>query len=385
MIGLILLPFYILFNLYLNKQIIKWVSLFTNIGTSSLFKYVLLIIQLLLTLSLYLALLLPHGDVKKILNIAGNHYLGIMIYTGVVLILLYIINIIFKNSISNKIRVIEGFITFILVLFIIIYGNINSSIIHTTKYEVSINKKSNLDNLKIVMVADMHLGYNKGLKLIKDMVSKINKEKPDIVLIAGDIFDNDYDALDKPKEMIKELKKIKTKYGVYSVYGNHDVKEKVLIGFTFQDKKKKNSDTRMDQFLEKANIKLLKDDYILIDDIYIYGRPDLKKSNGRKSALEVTKDLDKNKAIIVIDHQPKELNELRVAGVDLDLSGHTHDGQLFPLGLLVKLVYQNSYGIKKIGNMISIVTSGVGLYGPNMRVLTKAEITSINVKFEYQK
>lgn len=83
-----------------------------------------------------------------------------------------------------------------------------------------------------------------------------------------------------------------------------------------------------------------------------------------------------------MDHQPKQLNELSKAGVDLDLSGHTHDVQIFPINLLVKLVYDNSYGIKKYNNMTSIVTSGIGLYGPNMRVLTKAEITHIKVNFK---
>lgn len=380
MIGIILLPFYILFNIYLNNRIIKWINLFIN--TNNLFKNVLLFIQIFLTLSLYIALLLPHGYIKKILNIIGNYYLGIMIYVVITLILLFIINLVFKKSINNNIRIIEGFITVIFVIFITIYGNINSSIIHTTKYEVSINKKSNLKELKIVMVADMHLGYNKGLKLVKDMVSKINKEKPDIVLMAGDIFDNDYDALDKPELMIKELKKIKTKYGVYSVYGNHDVKESIILGFTFQDKKQKYSDTRMDKFLKRSNIKILDDEYVLIDDIYIYGREDYAKYKNRKSVNQMIKTMDTSKPIIVVDHQPKELDKLSKTKVDLDLSGHTHDGQIFPLSLLVKLVYKNSCGIKKFNNMTSIVTSGVGLYGPNMRVLTKAEITSIKVKFK---
>ena len=381
MIGLILLPFYIFFNILVNIIIIKWLGLFIKTNINNIVKYSLLIIQLSLTLSLYIAIILPNGSIKKILSIVGNYYLGLMIYLNIILLLFFLINQLLKKS--NRIHIIEGLITILLITFIGIYGTINSNIIHTTKYEVNINKKSNIKSLKIVMVADLHLGYNKGLKLVKNMVSKINKEKPDIVIIAGDIFDNNYDALDKPNEMIKELKKLKTKYGVYSVYGNHDVKEKVLLGFTFQDKKKKTSDKRMDDFLEKSNIKLLKDNYVLIkDSIYLYGRPDLKKSSSRKSVKELTKKLDKNRTIIVIDHQPKELKELSKRGVDLDLSGHTHDGQIFPLNLIVKLAYDNSYGIKKYNNMTSIVTSGVGIYGPNMRVFTKAEITCIKLNFK---
>lgn len=384
MLGLIILPFYLLFNLFLNKIIMKWLNLFNNLKNKKRIKYILLVIQMFLTLSLYIAILLPNGNLKRLLTIIGNYYLGIMIYTGIILVILLLLKLIFKkNDISNNTYKVLGFISILLLSFITIYGTINSDIINTTRYEVKINKKCNIKHLNIVMIADLHLGYNKGIKMVKNMVKKINQEKPDIVIITGDIFDNSYDSLDKPKEMIKELKKIKTKYGVYSVYGNHDVKEKVLLGFTFKDKNKKNSDSRMDKFLSDANIKLLKDDYIMLDNsIYIYGRPDLKKSSNRKNAKEVTDKLDKNKPIIVMDHQPKEMKELDKAGVDLDLSGHTHDGQIFPLNFLIKLAFDNSYGIKKCGKMTSIVTSGVGLYGPNMRVLTKAEITSIKVNFK---
>lgn len=203
MIGIILLPFYILFNLRVNKLITKWLDLFSGITTNNHFKYSLLTIQLLLTLSLYIALFLPQGNMKRILNIVGNYYLGFMIYIGIILLVLFLINFIFRNNINNNICIIEGFILIIFSLFITIYGTINSGIICTTKYEVNVNKKANIKSLNIVMVADLHLGYNKGLKLVKDMVDKINKEKPDIVLIAGDIFDNDYNALDKPDEMVR--------------------------------------------------------------------------------------------------------------------------------------------------------------------------------------
>lgn len=306
-----------------------------------------------------------------------------MIYTGLILIVLFIFNSIFKDCISNNIIIIEGVISILLLIFIMIYGTINSNILYTTRYKVNINKKCKINQLKIVLIADLHLGYNKGIKLVKKMVKKINDESPDIVLIAGDIFDNDYDAVEKPKEMIKEFKKIKARYGIYSVYGNHDIKEKVLLGFTFQNKKQKYSDKRMDKLLKFSKIKLLQDNYILIDDsIYIYGRIDKEKNKCRKSASYIVKTLDKKNIIIVLDHTPKELEQLAKARVDLDLSGHTHNGQIFPLNYLVKLIFKNSYGIKKFYDMTSIVTSGVGVYGPSMRVLSKSEIVSINIVFK---
>ena len=120
--------------------------------------------------------------------------------------------------------------------------------------------------------------------------------------------------------------------------------------------------------------------------MYIYGRPDGGKINfGNKeriAASDITKNLDKTKTIICVDHEPGELKELANAGVDIDLSGHTHNGQIWPGTLTIKLFWDNAYGLKKIDNMTSIVTSGVGLFGLNMRTGCFPEIVNINLKFK---
>ena len=143
----------------------------------------------------------------------------------------------------------------------------------------------------------------------------------------------------------------------------------------------------MDEFLENAGIKLLKDESVMIDDeIYLYGRPDARRPGRgitkRKTPSEITASMDKDKPIIVIDHEPSQLKALAKAGVDVDLCGHTHDGQLFPGNLTIKLMWENAYGYLKKGKMHNIVTSGVGLFGPNMRVGTKSEISVVNIHFK---
>ena len=182
------------------------------------------------------------------------------------------------------------------------------------------------------------------------------------------------------------LRGIRSKYGVYACYGNHDIEEPVLAGFTFRQGEKKESDPRMDAFLKEANITLLHDEGTLIDGkFYLYGRPDAHRPGRgvevRKTPGEITAEMDKSKPIIVLDHQPKELQALADAGVDLDLCGHTHDGQMFPGNLTIKLMWENACGYLQKGKMHNIVTSGVGLFGPNMRVGTKAEICPITVHF----
>ena len=241
----------------------------------------------------------------------------------------------------------------------------------------------------VVLAADLHLGYNIGTAHMMQMVDKINEQNADIVVFAGDIFDNEYEALDDPEELIAVLQKIQSKYGVYACYGNHDVEEKILAGFTFGGNKKKKSSIQMDEFLERAGIHLLQDEAVLIDDsFYLYGRPDAQRPgrgiNMRKTAAELMGELDTEKPVIVIDHEPKELQELADAGVDIDLCGHTHDGQMFPANLITALMWENSYGYLKKDHMHTIVTSGVGLFGPNMRVGTIAEISPITVHFQYR-
>ena len=218
------------------------------------------------------------------------------------------------------------------------------------------------------------------------MVDKINAENVDLVCIAGDFFDNEYDAVQYPEKTISILKNLKSTYGVYACWGNHDFKEKLLAGFTVPVKNGQHTDARMDDFLEQAGIRLLDDKSVLIDDsFYLAGRKDPQRSKKMKedrlSPDELLKDLDPDKPILVIDHQPKQLQELADAGCDIDLSGHTHDGQMFPGNLTTKLMWENSWGELKKDNMYSYVTSGVGVWGPAMRVGTDAEIMIIDVYF----
>ncbi len=394
MIAFLLLPIYILLNYYAIKRIISFISyLNPNFNTKKIV-ITIVIIYILFTFMILLGYLMPYNLISQNFKLLGNYWLGILLYMIMFLFIIDIIRFIIKIKnkqiiFSKKVVIAVGIIYFLAVISFSTYGIINSKIIRVTRYTVNIDKKvENLNELNLVLVADLHLGINTNYSEIKNMVSKINHEKADVVVIAGDIFDNDYDAIDNPEKIISTLKKIKTKYGVYAVYGNHDIDEQLLAGFTLDfNVKNAVSDKRMDKFLKKANINLLRDNYILVDNkFYIYGRPDLKKLGRdiktRKTAKSISKTMDINKPIIVLDHEPNDLVALSKNNIDITLSGHTHDGQIFPLNILMKFIYPNSYGYKKFNNMHSIVTSGIGVYGPNMRTLTIPEIAVIKVKFK---
>lgn len=391
MLAIMLLPIYILLNVFMYISLIHWLDSCGHFFKYKITKKIILVVQFFLSSCLLIAFLVPSGNFRRFFQFIGNYWLGIMIYSLIINVSLVVLWFVLwkikrfrrKNIDKQKLHFIFGMTGIVLTILISIYGIINSRIIHNTEYNVNINKNAkNFDSLKLVMVADLHLGYNINASHIKNMVEKINNQNPDLVIFAGDIYDNDFDAIYDPEEISELFKTIKSKYGVYAVYGNHDVTERILAGFTFAGENKVN-DSRMDNFLSDSNIKLLNDEFVLIDDsVYIYGRPDYSKSTKtRKTPNKITSQLDETKPIIVIDHQPRELEELSDSGVDLDLSGHTHNGQIFPINLLVNFYFKNTYGIKEVNDMTSIVTSGVGVYGPNMRVGTISEIVTINLNF----
>lgn len=270
-----------------------------------------------------------------------------------------------------------------------IYGTIHARNMTTKEYDVSIEKHvDGLDGLNVVLVADLHLGYSIGCKDMEKMVKRINALNPDVVIYAGDIFDNDYDALDDPDRLSQIISGVNAKYGSYAVFGNHDVTETLVGGFSVSSAYRAFRDDRMEPFLESAGINVLLDDVIQIADgkINLVGRLDEEKpgdgTKNRKPLDELLSECDMNKPVIVINHEPDKLRQNAQSGVDVLLSGHTHAGQFFPLTVVQPFAWENYYGVKKIDNMYSVVTSGIGVYGPAIRVGTDSEVTKINIYFK---
>lgn len=399
MVAIYLAPAYLAVCAYILFRTIHWIQVLHSIFQNVWVCRGIGLIYFFVVFSILIAFMAPASGFRRFMKLLSNYWLGVLVYTimtvgianGLRLLIKYPLkNVAFPGRellFSNVGTAVVGAVCAVIITTVSIYGMINAGNIQTTKYDISIDKKAGkLDSLNVVLIADLHLGYNIGCRHMEKMVDKINAQNPDLVVVAGDIFDNEYEALENPDRLAAILRGIQSKYGVYACYGNHDIQEKILAGFTFGGKEKKESSVKMDEFLEKSGITLLRDEYVLIDDsFYLYGRPDYERPgrgiDERKSPQEITEDLDLSLPVLVIDHEPRELQELADAGVDADLCGHTHDGQLFPGNLTIKLMWENACGYLKKGNMHSIVTSGVGLFGPNMRVGTKSEICDIMMHF----
>ena len=395
MTAFLLAPFYILVNVYVVRWMIRWMGACSHIFQSAVFRAVFIIFYILIASSLLTGFLINKPEfLHRILKNTGNYFLGTFLYIILVIVVVDLVRLILKYVFHARFLefrstfVITGFVCMALVILISVYGILHVGTIKVTPYEVTVNKKvKDMDSLKIVLLADTHFGYSINCRHAQKMVEKINAQNPDIVCIAGDIFDNDYDAISDPEGVCNALKSIKSRYGVYACWGNHDLDEPILAGFTFGGKKKDQADPRMEQLLRDANIHLLTDEAELIDDkFYVVGRNDSSRTHKlggqRLSPAQLTKDLDLDKPVIFIDHQPKQLQETADAGADLDLCGHTHDGQIFPGNLFIHLFWENSFGYLKKDKMHNIVTSGVGVWGPDMRVGTNCEICPITVHFQ---
>lgn len=396
MIAWLIAPIYLLLHLYLLLRLLYWLGAFHRHLASRSARSVLTGLFFILAVSPLAGFLIPTGLFHRIFRVLANCWMGVLLYALLAVLAADSFCFMIRRLCSRFRRQPDrgrlcrraGCLTLAAVCLVSLYGVGHARSIIVDRRQVEIQKSCTLPSLRVALIADLHLGYNAGNGLMKQMVEKLNREKPDLVCLAGDIFDNEYDAIQNPDQVAHTLAGIQCRYGVYAVFGNHDLKERVLAGFTFKGSgaDKKQDDSRFLTFLKKAHIQLLQDDGVLIDNaFYLFGRKDKsrvkKTGEDRLSSEQLLEGTDSNKPILVMDHQPKELSALAAAGADMVLSGHTHDGQLFPGNLLVRLINENAGGIKKIEAMTSAVTSGVGVWGPAMRVGTDSEILLLDISF----
>ena len=251
------------------------------------------------------------------------------------------------------------------------YGWFCAHHVFETDYSFKTAKPLPGGSLRIVEIADLHLGITIDGDEFMEQCSRVNETKPDIVMICGDFVDDDSEK----EDMIKAcdaLGTLETKYGVYWIYGNHD-----RGYYEYRD----FSSRELTENLERNNVKILRDETVLIDDsFYVVGRED-RSAGDRKEAQELTKDLDKSKYIIMLDHQPNDYKNEAEADPDLVLSGHTHGGHIFPAGPVGMLMKANDriYGTENRDGTDFIVTSGISGWAIPFKTAAISEFVVIDV------
>jgi predicted MPP superfamily phosphohydrolase len=230
---------------------------------------------------------------------------------------------------------------------------------------ISTNRVTNRPGeLILVMASDLHLGNVIRKGRLAKWVNQINSQNPDIIILDGDIFDHSFVAVES-QNMDVELQRLNAKFGVFAVPGNHDY-------YTGIDK--------VIAYLRKSGIKVLRDSAVVVNNsLLIIGRDDLTNKN-RKALSSLLEGQDAGLPSLVLDHQPHSLDESVKNQVDLHLSGHTHNGQIFPFNRFVSRIYGLGYGYRKTGNTHQYVSSGIGLWAAPIRLGTQSEIVKIYFK-----
>ena len=246
-------------------------------------------------------------------------------------------------------------------------------------YQVKIDKRTKVNKLRIVQLSDIHINDMTSSDRIQHMVDKVNQLDADFIVITGDTLDRRLQPFTE-KGFDKQFQQFKSKYGTYIIFGNHEY---------LNIKEENNHEQDIINAFKHANMKVLKDDVVHLDNVGItfIGRDDFSSSRydiKRASLPDLMVFSNTNKPIILLDHQPHNLDEPANLGVDLMISGHTHAGQVFPINLIEKLIYKNNYGIYKNTkqHFTSIVSSGFGFWGPPIRLMTRSEIVVIDVTFD---
>ena len=306
------------------------------------------------------------GGFIEILGNIGFNILIFLLYLVIIGLLLKIILLILMKFIKKEIvqRKINQFIILLIASFlsltIIGYGVISLHNPVVTK----INASKGDNSLNIICLSDIHYAsFGSTLNLSK-MVKRINSQQPDLVFLIGDVIDNDISKIDQEK-FISSMNNIESKYGVYAVTGNHELKYNTL--------------DEIKEFYSRTNIKLLLDEEVIINEkVALIGRID-ESYLERKDLKEIKNDA-LNLPLIVMDHQPQSYKESLLEGASFHISGHTHRGQLFPANIITNAMYEVDYGYYLNDKTHVIVSSGVGTWSMPMRIGSHCEIVNIKIK-----
>jgi uncharacterized protein len=249
---------------------------------------------------------------------------------------------------------------------IVLTGIINLNTIRVSKYKISVpRKRSRTDQLRVAFVSDLHMQQNTRLGFIRQYARKVDELHPDLLLYGGDMVEGD--SRDETRPAIESiLRSVQTKYGAFGVLGNHE-----FYGGNGQG-----------AFFRKSGITLLCDTVVVIDSsFYLAGRND-QHVGKRKTFGELLKGISHDLPVLLLDHRPTALPEVGQTIADVQFSGHTHYGQLFPINLIIRSIYDLSWGYRKIGNTHIFVSSGLRLWGPPVKTAGKSEIILVDISFK---
>lgn len=321
----------------------------------------LMIIAFVITNSLIAGLVLQLGHAVFRWTALWMVLLLFVMYAALATFLLYLLLRRFmpQKPMSHGLRLFAPL--FVAGLFALAWHNAYTPVVRHA--EITINKK--LDKpLRIGMASDMHIGSLFGAKQLDELAAIMNREKVDIILLPGDLMDDNVDAY-RAENMQPSLEKLRAPLGVYATMGNHD-----LFGH----------EREIREEVSKADIRVLANESLVVDKrLLVVGRNDDRDKN-RPSTAQLLAKQNTDLPVLLMDHRPTEVEIHSQLPVDVQVSGHVHNGQVAPANLIVRFLNRIHYGYEAIGNGHFFVTSGYGFWGVPLRLGSQSEVWIIDVK-----
>jgi predicted MPP superfamily phosphohydrolase len=371
---IVLVP-YLLLNFYVGSRLWQYIFSHLTPGWGKAFWPLFWLIAVTPLASRLKTLPVP-TQVKDFLAFSGDYWLAALYY----FLLLWLVAD-FGGFLVRRLGLLPaaagkplavGLTAAVLVAALLAYGSWNARNPQVTSYEVTIHKSAgDLAELRAVMVSDIHLGPIVGYERLEGLVAAINARQPDLVLLPGDVIDENVSYFVEMK-MAEPFLALKPRFGVWAVFGNHEY---------ISGKAEEVTDR-----LREAGISVLRDEYVKVGgSFYIVGRDDRRRAQfggrARQDLAAVMAGVDLRLPILLMDHQPYNLEEAAGQGVDLQVSGHTHVGQMFPNNFVTGRMFEVDWGYLSKGAYQVIVSSGFGTWGPPIRVGNRPEIVDIKIKF----
>lgn len=306
-----------------------------------------------------------YSAINSWLNTFSSIWLGIVFYIFLASLLAFIF--IMLNNYLNlhlQIKLISNILVLV-VLLLMAYGIINASSPKIINWEIKSEKLSkDWADKKIILISDIHLGFMRNDVFLRKIIKKIEKEKPDVVFIAGDLINGESFPY---KKWLEEFSVLKPQFGILYVEGNHEKFSQEYDKFK----------SEIPDYIEN-----LTDKKIIINNTQIIGLD--YSENQTKEQIKTslnTLSYEKEEPSIILMHDPKDTKYLAESGVSLALSGHTHGGQFFPFTIVVNDIYQKYvHGISYTSDTASVTSSGVGTSIIPIRIGTTPEIIVLNIK-----
>lgn len=318
------------------------------------------------------------------IGLISTSWMILIIYTTVLFFLYDILRYLFKRSDklnqlfnAKKTRAIYYIIVLLFVVSVMIYGNYKFKHPEISVYNIEINKPFPVDSMRIVVATDWHAGVLINKEILAKYVDLILDQKPDLILMPGDIIDFDLYSVEK-QHMQDEFNRLKATYGVFASTGNHD----------YIELSNEKPYAKVDWLSNLPALTLLRDSTAFINEsMYLIGREDDLYEHRLDSIPQILNrdSINTQLPVILINHEPRDIEEADRYGIDLAFYGHTHNGQFFPANIISKFVWSLPFGYRKINDSHVYVSSGLGLAGPQYRIATISEIVVFNVHFNNSK